>query len=295
MDNKMAEMSCVTPFGTNCSQVSLGNFVDRSGALGSVEVFQCTRCGHAISHPPIPDVEFLYEGRGSQDYQPDARNSFSRLIKEFAFRIQARRLLRDVGGLRGRILDFGCGSGQFTRVLDEVSDEFRVSGCDFFATPPIELGSVPYLSHEALARDDELYDGVLAMHVLEHDDNTSKLIRSFLRPVRPGGVAVVEVPNVECFWTGVFGRYWDAWYLPYHRHHFSKYSLRKALEAEGLHVIAVYDVTAPTMGRTFANLFGTRNNIFWVLLGILLHPVQLFGEMLTGRRTALRAVCRIPE
>lgn len=288
----MVQETCVGLVGSKCIQVSLGKFIDRSGSFGEVEVRQCTQCGHAVSYPPIPDVAFLYEGRQSQDYQPDSRNSLSRFIKNIAFRFQARRLLRDVGELEGRVLDFGCGSGQFTRVLGEVSANLDVVGCDFFPEPPDELDAGSYLSHAELKAAGKAYDGALALHVLEHDDDTSMLVRSIMAPVKQGGLIVIEVPNVDCVWAKVFGRFWDAWYLPYHRHHFSRSSLQQVLVSEGLLVSAIHNVTAPTMGRTLANLFRKKNNIFWVLVGILLHPLQLAGEALTGRRTALRAVCR---
>lgn len=290
----MTDIPCQKEFGSQCDPVSLGTFIDRSGLVGEVEVHQCQRCGHAVSYPLIPDVAFLYEGRQSQDYQPDARGGLSRWIKNLAFRFQAKKLLRHAGDPSGQVLDFGCGSGQFTRVLDETSDKIRVTGCDFFSEPPIELEVGDYLSHQQLKDKGSKYDMVLALHVLEHDDNTSGLIRSIINPLKSGGKLLIEVPNVDCFWIGVFGRFWDGWYLPYHRHHFSKASLRRALESEGLEVMQIHDVTAPTMGRTMANITGTKNNLFWVLVGVLLHPIQLFGEWLTGRRTALRAVCRKP-
>lgn len=288
----MQNHNCPSPHGQDFKQAPDGNFIDRSGLLGEVDVVRCENCGHGVSQPPIPDVTFLYEGRGSQDFQPDARNSLSRLIKDIAFRQQAKRLLSDIGELKGRLLDFGCGSGQFTRVLGETSDNVSVTGCDFFPEPPSELNEESYISHDELNELKASYDGVLAMHVLEHDDDTRTLLRRIISPAKPGGLVVVEVPNVDCVWADFFGRYWDAWYLPYHRHHFSRMSLQRALETEGLEIIKLSGITAPTMGRTFANLFGRKNNVFWVLFGILLHPLQLAGEALTGRRTALRAVCR---
>ncbi|MEP2612534.1 class I SAM-dependent methyltransferase [Marinobacter alexandrii] len=291
----MTARLCAKGVGQYCEQQRLGNFIDRSGVVGEIEIRRCIHCGHGVSYPPIPDVSFLYERRKSQDYQPDARNKLSRFIKDVAFRLQAKKLLRDIGDVEGRLLDYGCGSGQFTRMLDETASDLVVVGCDFFPDPPAELAKQSYLSHDQLSESGELYEGVLAMHVLEHDDDTTKLLRSITSQVKPGAVVIVEVPNADCVWGGIFGRFWDAWYVPFHRHHFSSTSLRNALEVEGLEVRHIRQVTVPTMGRTIANLFGQKNNVFWVLVGIALHPIQLAGEALTGRRTALRAICRIAD
>ena len=41
-----------------------------------------------------------------------------------------------------------------------------------------------------------------------------------------------------------------------------------------------------------ANLFGRRNNLFWLIAGIALHPIQYVGEKLSGQTTALHVIAR---
>jgi 2-polyprenyl-3-methyl-5-hydroxy-6-metoxy-1,4-benzoquinol methylase len=290
----VAHVDCAALRGGPCEQVSVGTFLDRSGMMRSVEVRRCVNCGHATTFPPLADVRFLYGDRESQDYQPDIRNSLSKRIKSLAFRFQAKRLLRQVPPLGRTALDFGCGSGQFTTSISSLTPQTEWTASDFFDDRPQELAGCIYKSNDNLAEEGAQFDLVLALHVLEHDDDTPKLLAGICSFAKAGGTVVIEVPNVECWWNKVFGRFWDAWYLPYHRHHFSRRSLVRALERGGLEVLAVHGVTAPTMGRSMANLFGTRNNLFWLLFGIALHPIQLAGEAISGRRTALRAVARRP-
>lgn len=289
----MLPLPCLCSDAGPSPHVSLGKFPDRSGKVGNVEVLRCTHCGHGISLPPISDVGFLYENRESQDYQPDAKG-MSRLIKEVAFRSQARKLLRQIGLREGRILDFGCGSGQFTRVLGEVAKDLKVNGADMHADRPPELSESAYLAPSELGAHQDSFDVVIAMHVLEHDDDVAGLLATIARYARPGGKIVIEVPNIDCVWNKWFGKFWDAWYLPYHRHHFTRGSLIGLMQRNGLSIESVRGVTVPTMGRSFANLFGKRNGIFWLLLGAVAHPVQLFGELLTGRRSAIRVIAIEP-
>lgn len=274
-----------------CTWQDRGAFIDRSGKLGDVRVEQCPACGHARSRPPLADVAFLYEGRESQDYQPNNRG-LAHAIKRVVFRREAARLLRQVGGNPGRVLDFGCGSGQFTRELGGLLGPGRVTGSDFFDQPPADLADRPYLPAAALAQHAGQFDLVLAMHVLEHDDDPAALLARLIALLAPGGTLVIEVPNVACFGASLFGRFWDAWYLPFHRVHFSRRSLVATLEGGGLQVRAVHGAVVPTMGRTLANLFGRDNTLPWLLAGIALHPFQLLGEWLTRQPSALRAIAR---
>jgi SAM-dependent methyltransferase len=283
-------MPCFADDSEACQFVSLGAFLDASGKVGRVEVIRCQRCGHGISMPPLPDVGFLYEERESQDFQPDAKG-LARAIKNVAFRLQARKLWQQLGRSNGRILDFGCGSGQFTRILGEVTrPAAKVVGADMHADPPGELTSGAYLSLSDLRDKGAAFDVVIAMHVLEHDNDVTSLLATLAGYARPGGKVVIEVPNVDCVWADWFGRYWDPWYLPYHRQHFSRVSLIAMMQRSGLEIDSVYSVTVPSMGRTFANLARRPKNVFWLLLGIVAHPIQLAGETLTGRPTAFRVI-----
>ena len=285
--------TCAAAPGLPCERVSLGAFADLSGKVGATSVEQCRRCGHGVSMPPLPDVSFLYAGRESQDFRQDG-SRLGHAIKSIAFRGQARALLAQLPSRPARTLDFGCGSGQFTRALGDQLGVSTVTGSDFDALAPADLADRPYLAAAALDPQRGHFELVLAMHVLEHDDDAPGLLRRIAGMARPGGTVVIEVPNVECVWVKVFGKAWDAWYLPFHRSHFSRASLRALAEREGLEVLALHEVCVPTMGRSLSNLVGGRKGLFWLLAGIAVHPLQWAGEKLSGRPSALRMILRTP-
>jgi SAM-dependent methyltransferase len=241
--------------------------------------------------PPLEDVAFLYEGRESQDFQPETAG-LARMVKQIAFRRQARQLLGQLPDAPGRMLDFGCGSGLFTRCLGDIVGPDNVVGSDFHPDAPAELSGRAYLPIDRLDEVAGSFDTVLAMHVLEHDDDALGLLGRIARMARRGGLIVVEVPNIDCVWTAAFGQAWDAWYLPFHRTHFSAASLRGLVERSGLSLLALQHVSVPTMGRSLANWMGARNSLPFLLAGAALHPLQLAGEKLSGRPSALRIVAR---
>lgn len=279
--------------GQACDFGSLGGFEDLSGKVGHVEVLQCRQCGLGISTPPIPDVSFLYEGRESQDFQQDG-SRIGHAIKRVAFRRQAQALLRQLGQRPARTLDFGCGSGLFTRCLGDVLGDGSVTGSDFESSAPVDLAGRPYLSMAELDAHKGSFDLVLAMHVLEHDDDPAALLDRICAMAKPGGTVVIEVPNVECAWVPIFGKAWDAWYLPFHRSHFSRTALRALAERQGYTVMAEANVCVPTIGRSMSNVFGGNKGLAWLLAGIAAHPVQWAGEKIAGRPSALRIILRTP-
>ena len=282
---------CAARPGQACEPVSLGRFDDRSGRVGEVTVEQCRHCKLAVTRPPLKDVAFLYEDRTSIDFQPST-SGLSRSIKTAAFTLQARRMLAQTGFSGGRIIDFACGSGLFTHCLAVEANPAEVIGVDFHDRPPADLGDTPYRPQSDTEDLAGTADLVLAMHVVEHDDDPQALVRRIADLAKPGGTLVIEVPNVDCFWVGVFGKHWDAWYTPYHRLHFSRPALRALMAASGLEVVCEHDVAVPTMGRSIANVLGRPNSTAFILLSAGLQPVQWAMEALTRRPAALRMVLR---
>lgn len=283
--------TCSVADDGRCDFASLGCFEDKSGRVGDVQVLQCRHCRIGITTPPLPDVAFLYEGRESQDFQPET-SGLAHAIKKAAFHRQALALLKDVGDRPASVLDYGCGSGLFTRCLDDILGKGSVTGSDFHDAPPPDLADRAYIPMAGLKTFEGSFDLVLAMHVLEHDDDAAGLLGRIVRLARPGGTIVLEVPNIDCFWTGLLGKAWDAWYLPFHRTHFSKASLRGLIERSGLQIVREVDACVPTMGRSLANAVGAKNSLPFLLAGIALHPVQWLGEKLSRRPSALRFVTR---
>ena len=289
--NPTGHRPCAADNSSACEFVSLGSFDDKSGLVGEVSVAQCRHCGFGISLPPLRDVGFLYADRESQDFQPETKGLAHR-IKGWFFRRQAAILIRQLGARPVSILDFGCGSGQFTRSLGDLAGPEHVTGSDFHEEPPEELSGRAYLSAAGRGNRKGTFDTVIAMHVLEHDDDAEALLGQIASMTRRGGTIVVEVPNIQCVWARVLGRNWDAWYLPYHRTHFSRPALRALMTRAGLEIVAERGICVPTMGRSLANMFGAPSNLFFLLAGAALHPLQWLGEKMTGEASAIRIIAR---
>ncbi len=260
--------------------------------LNAARVHQCAICGHGVTRPPIADVSILYKGRESQDYQ-QVDGWVAKTIKKFVFDRQARSLLRMVGGSPASIVDFACGSGFFTsRLAAATSANVRVVALDFFDEAPREMPGVEYYSFRRLPDLEDSADLLLCFHALEHDDDPDAFLDRLLSILKIGGTLVVEVPNMRCAWASILGAHWDNWYLPFHRLHFSRESLRSLLSRHGLEIEQEVDICIPSMGRSLARAFGRRQNLPFLISGIALHPLQWGLERVTRQPSALRVIAR---
>jgi SAM-dependent methyltransferase len=108
-----------------------------------------------------------------------------------------------------RVLDIGCGKGQFlldiTQALKQKSqaDMSRVAVVDLIRAEGNLLGQISptpeffqqSVDGEKLPFADASFDFVSCNHVLEHIFETEKFLREIRRVLQPGGLAVVSVPN----------------------------------------------------------------------------------------------------
>ena len=99
------------------------------------------------------------------------------------------------------VLDVGCGTGGLARVIAE-NGYSRLSGCDWLAEEKVEHAPTGFAYRQVdLNRDglagyaDASFDAVVCSDVVEHLENPAAALREIARVLRPGGAALVSLPN----------------------------------------------------------------------------------------------------
>lgn len=159
---------------------------------GSWTYCACDACEHRFAALPPREAVALdklydeaYAGfREDPVFQASIRE---RLRTEFAHRVPAG----------GRILDVGCGNGEFMTAAREAG--YRVTGTDI-SVPAVERCRARGL--DAVAGDfltlpfDGTFDAVTMWDVIEHLTDPSAFVARARALLRPGGYLVVKTPGV---------------------------------------------------------------------------------------------------
>jgi methionine biosynthesis protein MetW len=101
-----------------------------------------------------------------------------------------------------RLLDLGCGDGEFTQMIANKIGTDRVCGLDYSAENVARAGASGIdcrrgnLDEFKAPFDDEIFDVICASQVLEHLADTDTLPKEIYRMLKPGGYAVISTPNL---------------------------------------------------------------------------------------------------
>jgi SAM-dependent methyltransferase len=137
-----------------------------------------------------------------------------------------------LAGLRGDVLDVGCGAKPYR---SWVPGARRYFGIDVFPGPDVDAVIEPGRPWPV---EDEEFDVVLCTQVLEHVGDVDLTIGELVRALRPGGVAVISVPFI-------FGEHNS----PHDYRRLSRHGARRLLE-DRLEVVGVHPHGA--IGSTLA-------------------------------------------
>jgi SAM-dependent methyltransferase len=165
----------------------------------------------------------------------DSKNVF----KKFLSWLLVRNFLIVVPkGIKGRLLDIGCGSGEFlnqmknfgweafgVEINKESADMGNKRGLNIFCG---ELGGADFPQN--------YFDVVVLSQTLEHVYSPGAYLEKIYRLLKEGGLLIIGVPNIGCLESKMFKQNWHALEVPRHLHFFTVPSLRRHLEKYGFKV-----------------------------------------------------------
>jgi len=130
----------------------------------------------------------------------------------------------------GRLLDIGCGNGEFLRFADKFG--WHVVGIDF------DEGAVTAAKSEGLdvrvggveiLGGNEKFDFISLSHVIEHVYDPIELLETCRSLLNEGGVLWLETPNVDSVGRVLYRSSWRGFEPPRHILLFNRESLRSLL------------------------------------------------------------------
>jgi SAM-dependent methyltransferase len=152
----------------------------------------------------------------------------------------------------GRVLDVGCGSGEFLGRMAALGwavegiemDDKAAAVARMHAGGPVHEGG---LYEAGLAA--ERFDAVTMSHVVEHVPDPVDYLREAYRLCRPGGRLVIATPNAASLGHRMFGSAWRGLEVPRHLHLYTVPTLTSHVREAGFTVVSA--ITSARAARWF--------------------------------------------
>ncbi|MGM0579993.1 MAG: class I SAM-dependent methyltransferase [Bacteroidota bacterium] len=231
-----------------CSASNLHNHKvvkDHSVSQESFNIMICDNCNFQFTNPR-PSEEEIGKYYQSEEYisHSDKANSpidyIYKLARKYALATK-RRLINSVAkDKKGRLLDYGCGTGYFLETMKE-------NGWKTYGLEPNEKAreiaktkSKVKESLEELNLKNKKFDIITLWHVLEHIHNINDTIKILKTILKEKGKIIIAVPNIESYEQNIFEEDWAAYDVPRHLYHFSQDTMNTLMLKHGLKIKKVY-------------------------------------------------------
>lgn len=181
---------------------------------------------------PKPENLAIYYESENYISHTDAKKSLTDKVYQGVKDYMLQQKLKWINSIAegNKILDIGAGTGDFLSAAKK--QNWKVAGVE----PNAQARKLALEKGIALQQDSDnfkenTFDVISMWHVLEHVPDLDIQIKELKRLLKPGGIAVIAVPNFKSFDAGYYQEFWAAYDVPRHLWHFSQSGITKLFEA----------------------------------------------------------------
>lgn len=203
---------------------------------GPFTFVRCRQCGLTYLNPRPSGTELIAYNKTMWERWSISEQSKEHIgSPELALQVY-REILGEINRRKpekGKLLEVGSGQGGFLKVCQ--TQGWDVYGLDIsdecIAYVKNEHGIENAFVADLLdARfDDNQFDVVIFNHLIEHLTDPQTYLREINRILKPRGILCVSTPNIDSLSARVFGKYWQALFVPLHLVLFSPDTLSRIL------------------------------------------------------------------
>jgi SAM-dependent methyltransferase len=228
--------------------------------------FRCSTCGFGRFEPVVAGTQAFYEAITANEYYVADKWEFQQAIRDLRYE-----------GV-GRVLDMGCGSGNFLKLLREAEPSISLVGQEIYEGVldankyhiEMLIGGVDDITRNL--SDIGKFEAITLFQVLEHIPDPWTLLQACSESLHSGGILIVSTPDGD----GPISHFKDALteIPPHHLTQWTEAAYRACLPRFGFDVVHVRREPLPHY------LWDAYLPVLW---GSSIWPAQLLAPFLSAK------------
>lgn len=191
--------------------------------------------------PPLNELAKYYDSSAYISHSDNSKGIINTLyywVKNYNLNKKYSLLKKEASG--NKILDYGCGTGEFVNFLNQKNlNAFGFEpNKNAFEIASKKLSDKYFQTSEIL--ETEKFDIITLWHVLEHVPNLFEEIERLKNGLNKNGKLFVAVPNYESYDAEYYKEFWAAYDTPRHLWHFSQNAIHQIFNDFGMIVEKIY-------------------------------------------------------
>ncbi len=223
-----------------CNGTSFEPFEQCTDFTTSQEEFSIVKCKSCqlLITSPRPDANSIGKYYQSDSYISHT-NSSKKLIDKLykivrSFTLRWKLNLVGTHKPTGKILDYGCGTGEFLATCKKANwDCCGVEPSSTARGQATQLTNLP-ITQSLQEIGQQKFDVITLWHVLEHVENLTEKLSELKSFLKEDGIIFIAVPNHESLDAKIYKSHWAGYDVPRHLWHFSQENIKKLLESHQL-------------------------------------------------------------
>ncbi|MCW3103520.1 MAG: type 12 methyltransferase [Bacteroidetes bacterium] len=217
---------------------------DNTVSRETFQIVKCNSCGFKFTNPR-PEPSELGRYYKSEEYVSHS-NTKKGFINSTYQSVRKYTLLKKLQLISkyyktGRILDIGCGTGEFLNTCKSAKWEtIGIEPDDDARNMAIKNYGLDVRGEAELKNlHDESFHIITMWHVLEHVPNLNERIEELRRLIKPTGIIIIAVPNCNSLDAKIYKENWAAYDVPRHLYHFTPADMETLFRKHGLKVFSI--------------------------------------------------------
>lgn len=233
----------------------------------SFDIVECEACSIRTT-TPFPDKKIIGNYYSSDDYiSHDDKvsgifDSIYGLVRTYQLNKKKKLIGKYFNKSNGKILDIGCGAGDFLQYMKE--NHWNINGVDT-SNKARKIANnklnIKVMGPKDWINNKEKYDVITCWHSLEHVHEPWVYLDKIKKSLTLDGFLIVALPNYQSTDAKIYKEFWAAYDTPRHLYHFTIKSMNKTIKPHGLNIESIYRMnfdpfyvsmlSAKHMGKSF--------------------------------------------